>query len=68
MLFATAVFLLAGAAEAKSSRSAGYVKKSGTYVAPYSKTTPNKSKLDNYSSKPNVNPYTGKAGTVDPYK
>ena len=24
--------------------------------------------LDNYSTKGNVNPYTGQAGTVDPYK
>lgn len=63
-----ALLLVAGAAEAKSARSSGYVKKNGTYVAPHYKTTPNKSKADNYSSKPNVNPYTGKAGTVDPYK
>ena len=28
----------------------------------------NSTKADNWSSKPNVNPYTGKAGTVDPYK
>lgn len=60
--------MLAGTAEAKSARSSGYVTKKGTYVAPSYKTTPNKSKIDNYSSKPNVNPYTGKSGTVDPYK
>lgn len=46
----------------------GYTKKDGTYVAPYQKTDPNKSKSDNYSSKGNVNPYTGKKGTVDPNK
>lgn len=48
----------------------GYVKKNGTYVAPYYKTQPNNTKLDNFSTKPNVNPYTGKEGTVivpDPY-
>lgn len=44
----------------------GYVKKNGTYVAPYYKTEPNKTKLDNYSTKGNVNPFTGKAGTKDP--
>jgi len=29
-------------------------------------TNPNSTKLDNYSTKGNVNPYTGKPGTVDP--
>lgn len=40
----------------------GYVKKSGTYVAPSHATNPNKTKRDNYSHKGNVNPYTGKEG------
>lgn len=46
----------------------GYIRKDGAYVAPSMATAPNNTKLDNYSSKGNVNPYTGKAGTVDPYK
>lgn len=45
----------------------GYVKKDGTYVAPSYATNPNNTKTDNYSSKGNVNPYTGKEGTKDPY-
>ena len=45
----------------------GTVRKDGVYVAPHHRTTPNKTRTDNYSSKPNVNPYTGKAGRVDPY-
>lgn len=45
----------------------GYVKKDGTYVAPSHATNPNGTKADNYSSKGNFNPYTGKAGTKDPY-
>lgn len=53
---------------AKSTRAKGYTKKSGKYVAPHYKTTPNKTKTDNYSTKGNVNPYTGKEGTKDPYK
>ena len=55
-------------AGARSSTTRAYVRKDGVYVAPSIRTTPNRTKLDNYSSKPNVNPYTGKAGTVDPYK
>lgn len=46
----------------------GYFKPTtGTYVAPHYQTAPNATKVDNWSSKPNVNPYTGKAGTKDPY-
>lgn len=44
-----------------------HVTKTGTYVAPSYRTAPNRTKVDNWSSKPNVNPYTGKAGTKDPY-
>ncbi len=40
--------------------------KKGTYVKSHRRTAPNKSKRDNWSSKGNVNPYTGKAGTKDP--
>lgn len=44
----------------------GYTKKDGTYVAPHQRSSPDGSKLNNYSTKGNVNPYTGKAGTVNP--
>lgn len=43
----------------------GYTKKNGTYVAPSHATNPNATKRDNFSSKGNVNPYTGEAGTTD---
>jgi len=46
----------------------GYERKDGTYVAPSHATNPDRTKLNNWSSKGNVNPYTGKAGTKDPYK
>lgn len=55
--------------EAKTAHVKGYYKPStGHYVAPHYKTTPNKTKLDNFSTKGNYNPYTGKKGTVNPYK
>jgi hypothetical protein len=44
----------------------GYYKKDGTYVQGYYKTTPNKTINDNYSTSPNVNPYTGQQGTIQP--
>lgn len=53
---------------AKTTTVKGYIKSDGTYVAPHIRTTPNGTKLDNYSTQPNINPYTGQQGTVDPYK
>jgi len=44
----------------------GYTKKDGTYVAPHYRSSPNSTRNDNYSTKGNVNPYTGKEGTKDP--
>ena len=45
----------------------GHVTKSGTYVAPHYRSSPNKSSFDNYSTKGNYNPYTGKSGTQNAY-
>lgn len=44
----------------------GYTTKNGTYVAPHRQTNPDKSKLNNWSTKGNTNPYTGKPGTKKP--
>jgi hypothetical protein len=41
----------------------GYTRRDGTYVAPHQQTNPNSTKRDNWSTKGNVNPYTGKEGT-----
>lgn len=41
----------------------GYVKKDGAYVQPHFKTERNKTNWDNYSTKPNTNPYTGQQGS-----
>lgn len=46
----------------------GYTKKDGTYVAPHQRTNPNGTQRDNWSSKPNYNPYTGKDGKKEPQK
>jgi len=62
-------FLFLSSVEAKTVRVKSYYKPSSMkYVAPSYKTSPNKTKLDNYSTKGNYNPYTGKKGTVNPYK
>lgn len=54
--------------QARSTHVHGYVKKSGTYVMPSHRTTPNRTRLDNYSTKGNINPYTGKKGSKSPFK
>ncbi len=60
---------LSASAEARTTRVRGYYKPStGRYVAPHYKTTPNRSKFDNFSTKGNYNPYTGKKGTTNPYR
>ena len=39
-----------------------YTRQDGTYVLPHSRSMPNQKWRDNWSTKPNVNPYTGKEG------
>jgi hypothetical protein len=46
----------------------GYFKKDGKYVQPHRATNPNQTQRDNWSSKPNVNPYNGKPGTKEAEK
>jgi hypothetical protein len=41
----------------------GYTKKDGTVVQPHRRTNTNKTETDNYSTKGNSNPYSGKKGT-----
>lgn len=40
-----------------------YKPSTGTYTNSYYRSSPNKSRYDNYSTKGNYNPYTGKTGT-----
>lgn len=40
-----------------------HVRKDGTYVQPHRRSTPDGRIENNWSTKPNVNPYTGKSGT-----
>jgi hypothetical protein len=41
----------------------GYTTRRGTYVAPHRQTDPDHTQRNNYSTRGNVNPWTGKAGT-----
>ena len=44
----------------------GYTTSKGNYVAPHYRTSPNNTRIDNWSTRGNVNPFTGKSGTKSP--
>lgn len=66
-LGAVAMVLVSTAATAQV-RVRGHIRSDGTYVAPHVRSAPNRSTMDNWSTSPNVNPYNGRQGTVDPYR
>ncbi len=45
----------------------GYYKKDGTYVPGHFRSNSNNTPFDNYSTKGNINPFTGEKGYKDPY-
>ena len=64
-LLATLFTISVSGVEARSIRVRGYTTSRGTYVNSYYRTSPNRYKYDNYSSKGNYNIYTGKKGTIN---
>ena len=64
ILLAIAALLLAMCVAATAAvHVKGYTRKDGTYVAPHYRSSPDHSLSNNYSTKGNINPYTGKEGT-----
>lgn len=59
--------LISASAMAQGVYHQGYTNRNGTYVQPHYQSAPNNTRADNWSSQGNVNPYTGNAGTRDPY-
>ena len=55
-------------ASARNTQVKPYNRSDGSFVMPHRRTAPDNKLHNNYSSKGNMNPYTGKKGTVDPYK
>jgi len=45
----------------------GYYRSDGTYVKPHYRTAPDNNPWNNYTTKGNLNPYTGERGYRDPY-
>ena len=61
----TAFLALAGTAWAQVHVD-GYTRRDGTYVQPHYRSSPNNSYNDNWSVRPNVNPYSGESGRLSP--
>jgi hypothetical protein len=51
-----------------SVRVRGYFRSNGTYVQPHYRSNPDIYKWNNWSVKGNINPYTGKSGTLNPWR
>lgn len=66
-LIALLALPLSLAAQKKTVEVKPHVTKQGVYVPPHARTAPNGTKMDNWNTKGNVNPRTGKVGTEDPY-
>lgn len=65
-IFAAALFAALASSAFAQVHVSGYTKSNGTYVAPHMRSSPNSTTADNYSTKGNINPYTGEAGTKNP--
>ena len=63
LIFAALVFSSASFADVYVR---GYTRSDGTYVAPHYRSSPNSTRNDNWSTKGNINPYTGQYGTREP--
>jgi hypothetical protein len=50
----------------QSHQNSGYYNSRGTYVQPHRQTNPNGTQYDNYNSRGNYNPYSGRYGTRTP--
>ena len=60
------VFEVQGQTNTQHVKVNGYTKSNGTYVAPHIRTAPNSTNRDNFTTKPNTNPYTGESGYIQP--
>ena len=66
VLFLLCSFFITNLAMAQDVHVQGYHRKDGTYVQPHYRSAPDGNVNNNWSTRGNVNPYTGQAGTRDP--
>ena len=65
ILFASA-FALKAQVNSSQTYVSAYFRADGSYVPAHYKTDPNVTNRDNFTTKPNVNPYTAKPGYISP--
>lgn len=58
--------VVAGSSSEAATRVRGSVRSSGTYVAPHYRSRSDGRRVNNYSTRGNTNPFTGKSGTRSP--
>lgn len=63
LVVAVALSMFASTVAMATENVSGYHRKSGKYVQPHKRSNPDKQRYNNYSSKGNSNPYTGKKGS-----
>lgn len=63
---ATVVAVISFGALAQDTYVRGHFRSDGTYVQPHYRSAPDSSFNNNWSTSPNVNPYTGQRGTRQP--
>lgn len=68
LLVISILIIFTGSAFARSVRVKPYYRSNGTYVQPHYRTSPDRNIWNNYSTKGNINPYTGRKGYKDPCK
>jgi hypothetical protein len=65
-IVATVVLVMVTGAASAQTYQRPHIDKNGRYSDGGYRTTPNGTQLDNYSTKGNVNPYSGKKGNRNP--
>ncbi|GAB6283601.1 MAG: hypothetical protein STSR0008_23830 [Ignavibacterium sp.] len=68
MIFIFLILLLSSISVYSQVKVRSYFRKDGTYVQSHYRTYPDGNIFNNWSTKGNINPYSGKEGTIDPYK
>lgn len=67
LIFVSLILCVASTSFARDTFVRGYTRSDGTYVQGHYRSAPDSSTLNNYSTRGNVNPYTGERGSRDPY-
>lgn len=67
LLIAIAALSVSGSVLAKDTHVRSTTRQDGTHVQDHYRTAPDNTRANNYSTLGNVNPYTGRPGTVNPY-